>query len=103
MFALVDKYVLWLDQATLGTGNATKKSMVQCNVGDRRPVCICSLFPEKFESLQLHLEFEETVEVVFSVVGPQSVHLTGYYLGGGRQYDSDDRTYPFIGLQPFIA
>lgn len=83
-------------QATLGTGTATKKSVVQCNVGNNSPVFLCSLFPEKAESCQLNLEFEEANEVVFSVIGPRSVHLTGYFLGsGGRHYNLNDESYPF--------
>ncbi|XP_031252587.1 peptidyl-prolyl cis-trans isomerase FKBP43-like isoform X2 [Pistacia vera] len=84
---------LHISQATLGTGNATKKSVVQCNVGNKSPVFLCSLFPEKAESCQLNLEFEEANEVVFSVIGPRSVHLTGYFLGsGGRHYNLNDES-----------
>ncbi|XWS10428.1 hypothetical protein CRYUN_Cryun39dG0076800 [Craigia yunnanensis] len=71
---------LHLSQATLGMGLARKKSIVQCNVGNKRPVFVCCLFPEKAECCQLNLEFEESDEVVFSVIGPLAVHLTGYYL-----------------------
>ncbi|XP_021673306.2 uncharacterized protein LOC110659633 isoform X3 [Hevea brasiliensis] len=81
---------LHISQATLGIGTGTKKSVVQCNVGKRSPVFLCSLFPEQSESCQLNLEFEEADEVVFSVIGPISVHLTGYYLGGSRLYNPDD-------------
>ncbi|WCJ28650.1 FKBP-like peptidyl-prolyl cis-trans isomerase family protein [Euphorbia peplus] len=83
---------LHLSQATLGLGTATKNSVVQCNVGNRSPVFLCSLFPYKSESCQLHLEFEEVDEVVFSVIGPRSVHLTGYYLGAGRHFKLDDES-----------
>ncbi|KAH8503904.1 hypothetical protein H0E87_014955 [Populus deltoides] len=85
---------LHISQATLGTGSSMKNSVVQCNVGNSSPVYLCSLFPEKTEISQLHLEFEETVEVVFSVIGPRSVHLTGYYLGGrcGQHFHPDDET-----------
>ncbi|KAJ6672449.1 PEPTIDYL-PROLYL CIS-TRANS ISOMERASE FKBP53-LIKE [Salix viminalis] len=85
---------LHISQATLGTGSSLKNSVVQCNVGNSSPVFLCSLFPEKTEISQLHLEFEETVEVVFSVIGPRSVHLTGYYLGGrcGQHSHPDDET-----------
>ncbi|ESR54735.1 peptidyl-prolyl cis-trans isomerase FKBP43 [Citrus sinensis] len=82
---------LHISQATLGIGTAPKKSVVQCNVGDKSPVFLCSLFPEKAESCQLNLEFEEADEVVFSVIGPQSVHLTGYFLGAsGQRYNLND-------------
>lgn len=85
----------WYSQATLGNGTATKKSVVQCNVGNKSPVFLCSLFPEKSESCQLNLEFEEADEVVFSVIGPRSVHLTGYFMGATRTNKLDDESYPF--------
>ncbi|XP_062090501.1 peptidyl-prolyl cis-trans isomerase FKBP43-like [Humulus lupulus] len=74
---------LHISMASLGMGKATTKSVLQCNVGNKSPVFLCSLYPEKTESLQLNLEFEEVDEVVFSVVGPRSIHLSGYYLGSG--------------------
>lgn len=86
-------------QATLGIGSATNKSIVQCNVGNKSPVFLCSLFPDRAESSQLNLEFEEAEEVIFSIVGPRSVHLSGFYLGSGRHYAADDESYPFI--RPF--
>ncbi|CAK7339824.1 unnamed protein product [Dovyalis caffra] len=69
-------------------------------VGNSSPVFLCSLFPGKVETSQLHFEFDETVEVVFSIISPASVHLTSYYLGGcsGQQFHLDDDTYPFVGL-----
>ncbi|KAK9910743.1 hypothetical protein M0R45_034692 [Rubus argutus] len=81
---------LHISMATLGTGTATKKSILQCNVGNKSPVYLCSLYPEKTESLQLHLEFDEADEVIFSVLGPRSVHLAGYYLGGRQHYNPDE-------------
>ncbi|XP_065854103.1 uncharacterized protein [Euphorbia lathyris] len=83
---------LHVSQATLGFGTGTKNSVVQCNVGAKCPVFLCSLFPEQSESCQLNLEFEEADEVVFSVIGPRSVHLTGYYLGASRHYKLDDES-----------
>ncbi|XP_012463367.1 peptidyl-prolyl cis-trans isomerase FKBP43 isoform X2 [Gossypium raimondii] len=67
---------LHLSQATLGMGDGIKKSIVQCNVGNKMPVFLCCLFPDKAECCQLNLEFEESDEVVFSVIGPRTVHLT---------------------------
>ncbi|KDP45794.1 hypothetical protein JCGZ_17401 [Jatropha curcas] len=68
---------LHISQATLGSGKVGSKSVtVQCNVGNRSPVFLCSLFPQRQESCQLNLEFDEPQEVVFSVIGPRSVHLT---------------------------
>lgn len=83
---------LHISVATLGTGTATKKSILQCNVGNKSPVYLCSLFPEKAESLQINVEFEESEEVIFSVIGPRSVHLSGYYLGGYRHRNLDDNS-----------
>lgn len=87
-------------QATLGNAvgaNATKaaaaKTTVQCNVGEKSPVLICSLFADKCETCHLELEFEEQEEVVFSVLGKSSVHLTGYYVG-----PRDGNQYPFFML-----
>nr|GMD62407.1 peptidyl-prolyl cis-trans isomerase FKBP43-like [Ipomoea batatas] len=71
---------LRISQATLGIGDSTTKSLVQCNVGNKTPVFLCALLPDKTESCHLDLEFEEEDGVVFSVLGPRSVHLTGYYL-----------------------
>ncbi|KAI9174278.1 hypothetical protein LWI28_014918 [Acer negundo] len=81
--------------ATLGTGTETKKSVVQCNVGNKSPVFLCSLFPEKFETCQLNLEFEEADDVVFSVIGPLNVHLTGYFYGSGRNHNLKDESESF--------
>ncbi|XP_031113356.1 peptidyl-prolyl cis-trans isomerase FKBP53-like [Ipomoea triloba] len=71
---------LRISQATLGIGDSTTRSLVQCNVGNKTPVFLCALLPDKTESCHLDLEFEEEDGVVFSVLGPRSVHLTGYYL-----------------------
>ncbi|EPS73355.1 hypothetical protein M569_01404, partial [Genlisea aurea] len=71
---------LRISQATLGLGDAIKKSVVQCNVGNRTPVLLCVLIPNQTESCHLDLEFEEADDVVFSVLGPRSVYLTGYYV-----------------------
>ncbi|XP_010276477.1 PREDICTED: peptidyl-prolyl cis-trans isomerase FKBP53 [Nelumbo nucifera] len=81
---------LHISQATLGTGSSTDKSLLQCNVGDKSPVLLCSLLPDKTESCPLSLEFEEDDDVVFSVVGPRSIHLTGFYLGVVQDFGGDD-------------
>lgn len=86
-------------QATLGIGSSTKTSLVQCNVGDKSPVLLCALLPDKTESCPLNLEFDEAEEVIFSVIGPRSVYLTGYFVGNaGRFNQNDDNTYPFVDL-----
>ncbi|XAR71792.1 Peptidylprolyl isomerase [Bertholletia excelsa] len=81
---------LHLSQATLGTGSSTKKSILQCNVGDKRPIYLCSLLPEKLETCPLNHEFEEDEEVIFSVIGPHSVHLSGFFHGESQGYAGDD-------------
>jgi FK506-binding nuclear protein len=67
------------------------KTTVQCNVGKKSPVLICSLFADKCETCHLELEFEEQEEVVFSVLGSSSVHLSGYYVG-----PRDSNGYPLF-------
>lgn len=86
---------LRISQATLGSGEATKKSVVQCNVGNRSPVLFCVLLPGRTESCHLDLEFEEADDVVFSVLGPRSVYLTGYYVRQNQQFNgrSDTESY----------
>lgn len=76
---------LRISQATLGIGSSNNKSLVQCNVGKKTPVLLCCLLPDKTESLHLELEFDEAEEVTFSVIGPRSVYLTGYFLGTARR------------------
>ncbi|KAF8412370.1 hypothetical protein HHK36_000334 [Tetracentron sinense] len=82
-------------QATLGNGSSTQRSLIQCKLGDKSPIFLCALLPNKNESCPLDLEFEEDEEVVFSVTGPYSVHLVGYYLGSGPDLcRHDEDTYP---------
>lgn len=70
--------------------------MVQCNVGKKSPILLCSLVPDKAETCHLELEFEEDNEVVFSVLGQRSVYLCGFYLGPCRGHgDGGDETYPY--------
>ena len=76
-------------QATLGLGAAKIRSILQCNVGKKSPVFLCTLYPVNSESLQLNLEFEEADDVVFSVLGPRSIFLSGYYV-------STSQRYPFV-------
>ncbi|XP_076914553.1 peptidyl-prolyl cis-trans isomerase FKBP43-like [Bidens hawaiensis] len=86
---------LRISQATLAIGTATLKSLVQCNVGDKRPVLLCALLPNKTESLQLDLEFDESEDVMFSVIGPRGVYLTGYYVGHNRHSHMQDDSESF--------
>ncbi|MED6134844.1 hypothetical protein PIB30_040705 [Stylosanthes scabra] len=71
---------LHISMATLGLGSATTKSTLQCNIGNRSPVNLCSLCPGSAESIQLNLEFDEVDDVVFTVIGARSIYLCGYYL-----------------------
>ncbi|KAK2971744.1 hypothetical protein RJ640_022883, partial [Escallonia rubra] len=87
---------LHISQATLGAGSYTKKSIVQCVVGDKKPIYLCSLLPEKQETCPLNLDFEEDDEVRFSVIGPNSIHLSGFFYG-----ESQDDTGTDFGSYPF--
>ncbi|PIN25323.1 FKBP-type peptidyl-prolyl cis-trans isomerase [Handroanthus impetiginosus] len=84
-----------ITQATVGSGTATEKCLVQCNIGRRSPVFLCSLLPNTTESCNLNLEFEEEEDVIFSVIGPRSVYLIGHYVHHYRNnepsnFNSDD-------------
>ncbi|XP_045829995.1 peptidyl-prolyl cis-trans isomerase FKBP43-like isoform X4 [Trifolium pratense] len=85
---------LHISMATLGHGTAITKSTLQCNVGNKSPVYLCSLYPGagNTESLQLNLELEEDCNVIFSVIGPRSIHLCGYYLARGRYNNTLDES-----------
>ncbi|KAL1813849.1 peptidyl-prolyl cis-trans isomerase FKBP53 [Daucus carota subsp. sativus] len=72
---------LHVSQATLGDYSSTKRILLQCTAGDKSPVYLCSLLPGKNETCSLNIEFEEEDEVTLSVVGPHSVHLSGYFYG----------------------
>ena len=87
----------------MGIGSAIQKSLVQCNVGNKSPVFLCALLPDKTESCHLDLEFEEADQVLFSVIGPRSVYLTGYYLGGGRHSNLNNDSYSRVCLANFLS
>ncbi|PHT25817.1 Peptidyl-prolyl cis-trans isomerase FKBP53 [Capsicum baccatum] len=86
---------LHVSQATLSTGSTSMTSIVQCQVGDKKAICICSLLPEKQERCLLNLEFEEDHEdITFLVIDSHSVHLSGFFYGAiedcfGDEYASD--------------
>ena len=43
----------------------------------------------------LEIEFEEVDDVVFSVIGQSSIHLSGYYVrASSRSNVGDDESYP---------
>ncbi|XP_023542948.1 peptidyl-prolyl cis-trans isomerase FKBP53-like [Cucurbita pepo subsp. pepo] len=81
---------LRVTQATLGSGSSKERSIVQCSVGHRSPIFLCSLIPNKIESCPLNLEFEEDDLVAFSVIGPQSIHLSGYFVADEGNFIRDD-------------
>lgn len=81
---------LHLSQATLGSGSSKEKAVVVCNVGDKKPIYLCSLLPRKMETCSLNIEFEEYDEVTFSVEGPHSIHLSGFFYGEKPDSDGDD-------------
>uniref|UniRef100_A0A0D6R2F7 FK506-binding protein n=1 Tax=Araucaria cunninghamii TaxID=56994 RepID=A0A0D6R2F7_ARACU len=93
----LEKGRLHLTRATLGLdASPAKKCVVQCNIGGRPPVILCSFLPGKKETCSLNLEFDEEEEIKISVSGAPSVHLTGYYdqLPGQDEYASgDDEDY----------
>ncbi|OMO77533.1 hypothetical protein COLO4_25101 [Corchorus olitorius] len=49
------------------------------------------------ECCQLNLEFEEAHQVVFSVIGPRSVHLTGYYVSRSSYNHPNDESEESYG------
>ncbi|CAI0404356.1 unnamed protein product [Linum tenue] len=76
---------LCVTQATLGLGKSTDRSILQCSVGHKSPVFLCSLLPDKNESCPLTLEFKDEL-VAFSVVGKRSIHLSGYFVADEGDY-----------------
>ncbi|KAL3830810.1 hypothetical protein ACJIZ3_019612 [Penstemon smallii] len=63
-----------------GEETSTNKSVyLQCQVGNRSPVLLCSLLPNTMESCQLRVEFEEEEDVIFSVIGSRTLHLKCFY------------------------
>ncbi|KAJ6339295.1 hypothetical protein OIU77_007289 [Salix suchowensis] len=69
---------LRVTQSTLGLGSSEERCILQCSVGHKSPIFLCSLLPGKAESCTLNLEFSDEL-VAFSVIGPRSIHLCGYF------------------------
>lgn len=88
-------------QATLGAGLGKEKSVIQCLIGDRTPIYLCSLLPNKNECCPLNLEFDDDDESVeFSVTGGRSIHLSGYLESYEEEYEHDeDDSYPFLVIR----
>ncbi|MCL7048613.1 hypothetical protein MKW94_005449 [Papaver nudicaule] len=78
-------------KATLGVGLAEGRSVVQCRIGDKKPILLCSLRPYNTESCSVDIEFKEEEKVTFEAIGPTttSVHLAGFYLNNGTDGESD--------------
>ncbi|OMO85875.1 hypothetical protein CCACVL1_09947 [Corchorus capsularis] len=78
---------LHITQATIGLGSSTERVVLQCTVGHKSPIILCSLLPNQNETCGLDLKFDEEDDVVaFSVIGSRSIHLSGYFV----PYDGDD-------------
>lgn len=85
-----------LIQATLGLGSSTDRCILQCSVGHKNPIFLCSLVPDKNESCPLKLIFENEDLFAFSVIGPRSIHLSGYFeADDGYAIQDDYESYPF--------
>lgn len=84
---------LHVTQATLGLGSSAEKSVLQCFREDKPPIFLCTLLPNKIESCSLDLEFDDEDSASFSVMGPKSIHLSGYLLADdedvGDEYGLD--------------
>ena len=76
-------------QATLGIGPNKERSVVQCSVGGDSPIFLCSLSRGKVESCPLNLELEGDESVAFSVIGPQSIYLSGYFRADSKDDDAE--------------
>ncbi|CAL0314542.1 unnamed protein product [Lupinus luteus] len=88
---------LHVTQATLGTGSSGEKSILQCSSGHKSAVFLCSLLPNKIESCPLNLEFDDDDLVAFSVIGPRSIHLSGYFVADDGDDLRDDFEYDSFG------
>ncbi|CAN6195442.1 unnamed protein product [Urochloa humidicola] len=80
-------------QATLSNCDAAGRTVLQCNVGNKIPIILCSLNPKLSEMCHLEIELEEVDDVVFSVLGQSSIHLSGYYVrASSRSNEGDDES-----------
>ncbi|GMI75491.1 FK506 BINDING PROTEIN 53 [Hibiscus trionum] len=87
---------LHITQATLGLGSSKERAVLQCSVGHKSPIILCSLLPNHNETCALDLKFDEDDDLVaFSVIGSQSIHLSGYFVADDDgdhlrdEYESD--------------
>lgn len=96
IFNLLVNLCCVLIQATLGLGSSTERCILQCLVGHKNPIFLCSLLPDKNECCPLNLEFENDDLLAFSVIGPRSIHVSGYFVADdGGLIQDDYELYPF--------
>lgn len=81
---------LHITQATLGLGSSTERCILQCFKGHKNPIFLCSLLPDKNECCPLNLEFENDDLFAFSVIGPRSIHVSGYFEADDGGFIQDD-------------
>lgn len=76
-------------QAVLGLNpKQGERSLLKCKSGDNPEIFLASLTGGSVESASLDIIISD--DVVFSVTGSTSVHLTGYYMPIEPQQMSDD-------------
>ncbi|KAM2281486.1 hypothetical protein ACFX1S_042081 [Malus domestica] len=84
---------LHITQATLGLGESKERCIVQCSIGSYISAFVCSLLPNKNESVPLDLEFEPVDGLVtLSVIGTRSIHLSGYQVDESEDEGDDYRS-----------
>ncbi|KAK9983149.1 hypothetical protein SO802_032674 [Lithocarpus litseifolius] len=89
---------LHVTQATLGLGSSSaERCILQCHVGHKSPIFLCSLLPDKNETCPLSLEFQSDDLVAFSVIGPRSIHLSGYFVANEGDGVLDDYDFDSFG------
>uniref|UniRef100_A0A2P2JZF4 peptidylprolyl isomerase n=1 Tax=Rhizophora mucronata TaxID=61149 RepID=A0A2P2JZF4_RHIMU len=90
---------LYVTQATLGLGSSRERCILQCSVGHKSQIFLCSLLPDRIESCSLNLEFKDEL-VAFSVIGTRSIHLSGYFVSDeeGDYLRDEYESYPFDQL-----
>lgn len=82
--------ILHVTQATLGAGSSKGKSVIQCSIGDKNPIYLCSFLPDKTECCPLNLQFDDDEPVEFLVTGDRSIHLSGFFEPYELEEDNDD-------------
>ena len=87
-------YVLNLQQAALVDGKKGQTTVVKAETlsitGDKISVVLCTLRPETCDQFGFQLVFGFDVPVGFSIEGPGTVHLAGYYQPGPESMDDED-------------